>query len=147
MGRQTTFTQEKADEICERLSKGEPLTWICRDEHLPAERTVGDWTKAHPAFGADFAQARARGFDAIAAQCLEIADASENDTLQVPTNDGGSREVVNTEWISRSKLRVETRLKLLAKWDPKRYGEKIETLHQAGESFQKIVREIVNPGE
>jgi hypothetical protein len=30
----------------------------------------------------------------------------------------------DSEWISRSRLRVETRLKLLAKWDPKRYGDK-----------------------
>ena len=41
--------------------------------------------------------------------------------------EGGDR--ANTEWISRSKLRVETRLKLLAKWDPKRYGDKITQEH------------------
>lgn len=34
-------------------------------------------------------------------------------------------EIPDKEWMLRSKLRVETRLKLLAKWDPKRYGEKI----------------------
>ena len=33
--------------------------------------------------------------------------------------------VEDREVTSRSKLRVETRLKLLAKWNPKKYGEKV----------------------
>jgi hypothetical protein len=37
--------------------------------------------------------------------------------------------VPDSEWISRSKLRVETRLKLLAKWDPKRYGDRLNLDH------------------
>ena len=32
---------------------------------------------------------------------------------------------VNAEHIQRSKLRIETRLKLLAKWNPKKYGDKL----------------------
>jgi hypothetical protein len=27
--------------------------------------------------------------------------------------------------VQRAKLRIDTRLKLLSKWDPKRYGEKL----------------------
>ena len=40
------------------------------------------------------------------------------------TADGVIAPSLNAEHIQRSKLRVETRLKLLAKWDPKRYGER-----------------------
>ncbi|MFN3352936.1 MAG: hypothetical protein ACK4Z5_04945 [Brevundimonas sp.] len=127
-GRPSTFTQEIADEICERLSKGEPLAHICRDENMPAVRTVSDWKKAHQSFSADFARARDEGFDAIAADCLEIADESSKDTVY--GKDGDERP--DTEWISRSKLRIETRLKLLAKWDPKRYGEKLDLNHSGG---------------
>jgi hypothetical protein len=123
-GRPSSFTQEIADEICERLAKGEPLTSICRDERMPATRTVSDWKAAHETFSADFARAREEGFDAIAEQCLQIADETSQDTKIVGEDE---REVCNSEWISRSKLRVETRLKLLAKWDPKRYGEKVTT--------------------
>ncbi|HYE38215.1 hypothetical protein [Methylocaldum sp.] len=125
-GRPTTYTQKAAEEICERLSKGEPLASICRDEHMPAVRTVSDWKKAHEAFAADFARAREDGFDALAAECLAIADCTAHDTVLVGPEDA-PREAANTEWISRSKLRVETRLKLLAKWDPKRYGERLTT--------------------
>lgn len=120
MGRKSTFDQKVADKIIERLSKGEPLASICRDDGMPATRTVSDWCAAHPAFGADFVRARDTGFDAIAAECLDIADEVSRDTV---TTEQGERP--NTEWISRSKLRVETRLRLLAKWDPRRYGDKM----------------------
>ncbi len=117
-GRPSLFTQEIADEICERLAKGEPLAQICKDDNMPAVRTVSDWKTAHAAFSADFARAREEGFDQIAAECLDIADETSNDTVY---GESGAR--ANTEWISRSKLRIETRLKLLARWDPKRYGD------------------------
>lgn len=119
-GRPSKFTPEVAQEICERLSKGEPLAQICRDEHMPATRTVATWRENDEEFSASIARAREDGFDAIAQECLDIADDAKSDTVN--TEHG---ERANTEWISRSKLRVETRLKLLAKWDPKRYGEKL----------------------
>lgn len=130
--------------ICELIGEGTPLREICRMDGMPAWRTVYHWMEDRPDFAARIARARTRGFDAIAEQCLEIADDTANDTKIVGSDDG-EREAANTEWISRSKLRVETRLKLLAKWDPKRYGEKIEATHEAGDSIQKIVRELVRP--
>jgi predicted secreted protein len=126
--------------ICERIGNGEPLRVICRDAGMPAWRTVYDWIEAHPEFAARIARARARGFDAIAEECLDIADHTANDTKVVHTEDG-SREMANTEWISRSKLRVETRLKLLAKWDPKRYGEKLQTEHAGELTVKKTAAE------
>ena len=120
MGRQSQFTQEAADAICAQLSEGIPLAHICRDDKMPSVRTVSDWKAAHPSFAADFARARDEGYDAIAAECFEIADETSQDTI---IGENGDRP--NTEWISRSKLRIETRLKLLARWDPRRYGEKL----------------------
>lgn len=103
---------------------------------MPASRTVSDWKAAHPAFAADFACARDEGYDAIAVDCLDIADDSDRDTIV-----GEHGPKADSEWIARSRLRVDTRLKLLAKWDPKRYGDsnKIEmsgnlTLTQASDS-------------
>lgn len=118
MTKSTTYTPEAAAEICTRLSGGEPLASICRSEGMPAVRTVSDWKAAHPSFAADFARARDEGYDAIATDCLDIADDSTRDTI---VGEHGAK--ADAEWIARSKLRVETRLKLLAKWDPKRYGD------------------------
>ena len=36
---------------------------------------------------------------------------------------------LNGEHVQRSKLRIETRLKLLAKWDPRRYGDRLALDH------------------
>lgn len=120
-GRPSKFTQEIADEICNRLSQGEPLAKICRDSHMPDPSTVGRWKEGREELSHAIARAREEGFDAIAIQCLEIADETSRDTIDTETG-----ERANSEWISRSKLRVETRLKLLAKWDPKRYGDKLQ---------------------
>lgn len=122
MARPSDFTQELLTEICDRLSTGEPLTVICRDDHMPSDRTVRNWMKRDDVSSA-IAHAREVGFDALAAQCLEIADETSNDDKW--GGESGDVRMANSEWISRSKLRVETRLKLLAKWDPKRYGDKV----------------------
>ena len=99
---------------------------------MPAVRTVSHWKESNPLFLADFARAREDGFDALAAECLEISDDSCHDTI---SGDNGDRP--DAEWIARSRLRVETRLKLLAKWCPKKYGEKIE-VEQTGEQTVRI---------
>lgn len=114
MGRPSEFSGAAANEICERLSKGEPLAQICRDEHMPAVRTVSDWKVAHPEFSAAIACAREEGFDAIAARTRLTARGFG------PDYDGDSSGDVQ-----RDKLIIDTDLKLLAKWDPKRYGDKV----------------------
>lgn len=129
----STYTQAKADEIVQRLSGGEPLAVICRSEGMPAVRTVWDWRKAHPDFDKAYLEARDVGFDAIAAQCMEIADDSAKDFIEGMEVTPGTKAVAfNAEHVQRSKLRVETRLKLLAKWDPRRYGE-LQKVEHSGE--------------
>lgn len=109
MGRQTTATPEAKQEILDRLTVGEPLADICRDDHMPAVRTVSSWKKLDPAFDADFAQAREDGHDAIAARTRHTARGTGESSGDV----------------ARDKLIIETDLKLLAKWD-KRYSDKLK---------------------
>jgi hypothetical protein len=120
-GRPTKATDERKQIILDELSKGIPLTVTCRDLGI-ADSTVRDWMTNDETFSRDIAHARILGFDAIAMETLAIADDTSNDTLLIG-EEGKEREIPNKEWIARSKLRVETRLKLLAKWDPKRYGD------------------------
>lgn len=107
MGRPSTFTQKIADEICERLGNGEPLAQICRDEKMPGLTTVYDWQNRDEQFSASIARAREAGYDHIAVDGLRIVDDLEEDPA--------SRRV-----------RADYRLKLLAKWDARRYGDKID---------------------
>lgn len=124
-GRPSDYTDKLANEIVERLSAGEPLAAICRDDHMPTDRTVRNWQTNDPEFASAIAHARETGFDVIAAQCLEIAEDGTNDYVTKTRPDGSEYDAFDSEHVQRSKLRIETRLKLLAKWDPKRYGEKL----------------------
>lgn len=123
MGRPTKRTPERVQAILDALSQGTPLTHICAELGI-CDDTVRDWADTDPQLSRDIAISRERGFDAIAMDALRIADDRNNDTII--TEDGD--EIPNKEWMARSKLRVETRLKLLAKWDPKRYGDKPEII-------------------
>lgn len=107
MGRASTFTQEIADCICEQLADGIPLTVICSADGMPAPRTVRLWQQQDETFAAAIAGAREVGHDAIADDILTIVDDKSDDPA--------SRRV-----------RADMRLKLLAKWDPKRWGDKFE---------------------
>lgn len=116
MGRPSLKTPKLVAAICERLSVGEPLAQICRDNGMPDASTVWDWQQNDEAVSQTIARARILGFDAIAVDALEIADTK--------TDDPQCR-----------KVRIETRLKLLAKWDPKRYGDRVEHEHKGGITF------------
>lgn len=126
-GRPSTYSHAAAERICARIASGETLRAICRDDDMPSWTAVYRWMEARPEFSERIARARELGFDAIAQETLEIADETAHDT--VATEQG---ERPNTEWIARSRLRVETRLKLLAKWDPKRYGDKVQHTGDGG---------------
>ncbi len=131
MGRPSLKTPELIEAICARLETGEPLVWICRDEGMPNTATVWRWEQEDEAVSQAIARAREIGGDAIAADALAIADETTGDTKVGP--DG--RETMDGEWVARSRLRVETRLKLLAKWHPKRYGDRVEQVHSGAVTF------------
>lgn len=116
----TKKTQKVIDEILSRMSAGETLASICRQDGMPTPTAWNMWCRADEDLLIAHGRARAEGFDAIAEDALAIADDNSRDTIQ--TEHG---EIMDKEWVARSKLRVETRLKLLAKWDPKRYGERL----------------------
>lgn len=113
--------------ICERIAKGETLASICRDLDLN-RRTIGKWREEDPEIRKQFDQARDDGFDAIADECLEIADTTQEGVEIVERN--GTREVHHGDMLGHRKLRIDTRMKLLAKWDPRRYGDKQQLEHQ-----------------
>lgn len=96
---------------------------------MPGLRTVYDWTAANTELSARIARAREDGEEIIAAGCLEIADDSRNDWVEKFGKEGEfAGWQFNAEHVQRSKLRIETRLKLLAKWNPKKYGDKVDVV-------------------
>ena len=117
--------QDRVEEIIVWVSEGKPLREYCRIEGNPPFRTVYNWLEKDKEFLARFAHARDLGEDVIAQECLEIADDATNDWMEYHDKDGDAIGwKLNGEHVQRSKLRIETRLKLLAKWNPKKYGER-----------------------
>lgn len=117
---------ELIDTIINGIESGTPLRQLCRDNDL-SFRAFYNWVDDDEALAARFARARLDGFDAIAEETLEIADDGTNDYVEKTRPDGSKYDAFDAEHVQRSKLRVDTRLKLLAKWDPKRYGERTTT--------------------
>lgn len=120
-------TPEIEERIINGLCDGVPLRELCRQEGMPNWRTVYSWISSDEELAARIAHARELGFDAIAEDILDIADDGTNDWVTRKNSRGNTEVVLNTDHVQRSKLRIETRLKLLAKWNPKKYGDKSTT--------------------
>jgi hypothetical protein len=128
-GRPSKYTPEIAQEMCNLLAEGIPLREICRREKFPEWRTVYDWMvrddKAVAAGGgaglsAAIARAREIGQDAIAEQIWLDMIAEPERIL----SEGGGR--VDSGYVQWQKAKAEIGLKLLAKWNPKRYGDRVQ---------------------
>ena len=120
-GRPSDYRMQVADFICERIAHGESLRKICTDPDMPVCSTVFKWLINHKEFAEQYARAREAQCDAFVEEILEISDDSAGDTL---VTEGGEKP--NSEWINRSKLRVDTRKWLMSKLAPKKYGDKAQ---------------------
>ena len=129
-GSGSKYTEELSDQICELVSNGVNLRKVCRMDGMPNWRTIYDWTVAHPDFAARLARARELGYDALAEEALEISNTPHLGQKKVYTSGAEEEEdsltVTEEDMLGHRKLQIETRLKLLAVWDPKRYGNKVQ---------------------
>lgn len=111
--------QDKADQIIEWISAGKTLREWCRENGLHYS-TVYLWMEKDEEFAQRFARARDIGHDAIADECMEIIDTPPERIL---TEQG---DKVDPGYVAWMKARAEERRKLLAKWNPKKYGDKVD---------------------
>lgn len=109
--------ERQKDYICSQISIGRTLREVCREPGMASFVAVYDWIAKDKEFALRFARARDIGADAIASDALEIMDAEPE------RDDKGKLDPAAVAW---QKNRAELRLKLLAKWNPKLYGEKIQ---------------------
>lgn len=127
------YNQKTADEICHRIAGGEPLRQICRDPHMPSWQAVYRWMAGHEDFRERIARARQLGFDAIAEEALEIANTP---MMGVETEEDGEKiKTRRADMLGHRKLQVWTRLQLLAKWCPQKYGDRREVNMTINESL------------
>jgi hypothetical protein len=124
-GRPTLLTQYLADVICLALMEGKSLRTICKDETMPNLATVcrwlakGDDDPVTAEFCKQYARARRVQAELRVDEIFDIADDTSHDDLHT---DSGVR--ANSEWIGRSKIRIEARQWYASKMLPKLYGDK-----------------------
>lgn len=124
--------EDIAEEIIDWISTGQTLRDYCRQEGKPAWRTVYAWLEKDVDFYARFAHARELGHDAIAEETLTIIDTFPIEAV----SDSGSR--LDSGHVAWLKNRVEQRMKLLAKWNPKKYGDKVGVQHEGGVTLNVV---------
>lgn len=122
-GGQSKYTEEIAAKIVELMSGGTFLRVICRMEGMPSWTTVYAWMDNDAVFAERIARARERGEEAIIQECLEIADTPQIGEETESSENG--MKVRRADMLGHRKLQVDVRMRILAKWNPKKWGEKV----------------------
>ena len=118
-GRPTLYTPELARYICRELADGRSLRSVCTDDGMPDRSTVYDWLDADThGFTDQYARARARQADTFLDEIIEIADDNSGDVIDTERG-----PIPNTEFIARSKTRIDSRKWFMSKVAPKKYGD------------------------
>ncbi len=116
MGRKQQYVpQDHYDEILQWLSSGKTLASYSRQPGKPSVYTIYDWRASDPDFAQGFARAREAGFDVMADELEQIAEEPSE----------------HPDDVAHRKLRIWTRLQLLARWSP-RYSER-QTVQVGGD--------------
>jgi hypothetical protein len=126
-GRPSTYTQEIAAEILQRLAQGESLNSITRDPVMPVLSTVYLWLLRHPDFSENYVRAREEQAETYADEIVALAD---EEPVQVVDDKGVGR--VDSAWVTWQKNRVDARKWVASKLKPKRYGERVQ--HEGGDT-------------
>lgn len=120
-----TRTAKIDKRIIDGLSDGIPLAVLCREKDMPDPSTVFRWAQDDAEFSQAIARAREIGHDMIAHGARATARGEGDSTGDT----------------HRDKLIVDTDLKLLAKWNPKRYGDRVD-ITSGGEKIQRETSEV-----
>lgn len=125
VGRPSTYNEDIADRICEQMAAGWSLVKICQQEGFPSTTAVFNWQMKNPEFREKYDEAQRKRTEFLSEQLWDIADETTGD-------------------VQRDKLRVDTRKWVLARMNPKRWGDRVETNHTGSVEIQQIKRTIVD---
>lgn len=139
MARPTIYSAELAARILLQLEAGKSLREICAADDMPSRATVTSWISGNRmGFASQYALAKEIGLDQLAEECLEIADAPLMGEEVITKADGGV-EVRKGDMLGHRKLQIDTRLKLLSKLAPKKYGDLQQIEHSGGVDMVAIL--------
>lgn len=138
-GRPTLYNEELADLICMRVQTNSiGLPRLCKKyPELPSYDTINTWRVIYPEFSVKYAQAKLKQAELLAEEILEIADDASGDG----TVDENGEEKFNSEFVARSRLRIDTRKWLAAKLLPRTYGKAAEEVKTDKDS---VIEQLIN---
>lgn len=147
-GRPSSFTQDKADYICQELAEGRSLRKICEEDGMPSAGTVCRWLAENEQFQKQYARAREAQADVLFEEILDISDESHTTTKVVGHGEDAEEVIVyDSVAVQRNRLRVDARKWMAGKLRPKKYGEKLELSGDAENPLriETIKRVIIDP--
>ncbi len=120
---------ECLEALCAYLAQGGMMLLFAKRVGL-GRCTISSWCAKDPEWKAAVAKAREQGVDALAEEALAMATdpLMVEDVYERFDNEGNllSRDVKKGDAVYARKLAVSTRLDLLKKWAPEKYGDKVE---------------------
>ena len=120
MGRPSSFTEELADEIFERIASGESMRMICEADNMPHRATVIRWMAENADFATKCARAREFQSDVMDDLILDTANACTSETAQA------------------DKVKIAAYQWRASKLAPKKYGDKLELEHSGNVTVQVV---------
>jgi len=140
VGRPSKYSEHLSELICMRVATHPiGLPKLCKMyDDMPSEETIRLWCWRYPEFFGKYAQAKLKQVELLAEECLHIADNACEDT-KIDVN---GNEVFNSEYVARSRLRIDTRKWLASKLLPKQYGDRL-VLEQKTEENDKLREELL----
>lgn len=136
-GRPTMYSLALGKKICRAISvTTDSMTAICsRNADFPVRETIWEWRLDHPDFANMYDIAKRAQADLLVEEIKDIADDSARDNKHNANGD----IVCDSEWVARSRLRVDTRKWIACKLLPKVYGDlaKLELLQDRNEELNK----------
>ena len=123
------ITPAVIEEVLSRIAQGETLAALGRELGFHPN----NWAvriREDEELAIAYQRARDVGADVIAEDALRIIDEEPLRIVEVDDEGKTSHGRIDSAAVAWAKNRAELRLKLLAKWNPKKYGEK--TTHEVG---------------
>ena len=128
------------NQIIQEIEDGASLRSILKRVEMPSSTAFFEWLDNDKDKVLQYTRACEKRAEGIFEDILEIADNTHNDTI---ITDKG--EIPNTEWIARSRLKVDSRKWMLGKMNPKKYGDKIDHTTDGEKINQNISILSINP--
>lgn len=105
--------------ICDRISKGESLRSVLKDENMPAASNFFEWIDSKQEYQKQYARATELRAEYLFDEIDEIANHTSED--HTPFTGGNV--------VQRDKLRIDAIKWKLSKMMPKKYGDQIKVEH------------------